>query len=361
MRHAGTIRNSVAVALFAAAALHSGETPAAESPVAPEADERLLTLAWGGDLTLGSERGNPPDAGRPLLAAVRGALRRADLAGVNYEGTFGPGGASKCGAGRPDCYAFQAPAKNARTLRRAGVDVVNHANNHAFDYGPVGWRATRDALKRAKVGATGAPGEILTLTRGGLRVAFAGFSTYPWTNAMGDEAAVRALIRRAAGQADIVVAFLHAGAEGADKTRVPRGTEHAFGENRGNSRRFARVAIDAGADLVLGSGPHVLRGLEVYKERLIAYSLGNLGGWKTFSTAGRSALSGLLTVTLDADGRFVRGRLDALRLTPAGVPRRDPARASVKLVRSLTRADFPRSPLLIDGRGRLELLDRKDR
>ena len=100
---------------------------------------------------------------------------------------------------------------------------------------------------------------------------------------------MRALIQRAAEQADIVVAFFHAGAEGADKTHVPRGPESAFGEYRGDSRRFARIAIDAGADLVLGSGPHVLRGLELYKNRLIAYSLGNLAGYQNFGTGGNSS------------------------------------------------------------------------
>ena len=78
------------------------------------------------------------------------------------------------------------PAGNARDAALAGVDIVNHANNHAFDYGAVGWRASRDALKRAKVRATGAPGEIVTVTKKGTKVAFVGFSTYSWSNSMGD-------------------------------------------------------------------------------------------------------------------------------------------------------------------------------
>ena len=105
---------------------------------------------------------------------------------------------------------------------------------------------------------------------------------------MADDAAVQALVARAAAQADVVVVFFHAGAEGSDQTHVPAGPETAFGEYRGDSRHFARVAIDAGADLVLGSGPHVLRGLELYRGRLIAYSLGNLAGYRNFSTAGLS-------------------------------------------------------------------------
>ena len=67
------------------------------------------------------------------------------------------------------CFAFQAPPGNAATLARAGVDIVNTANNHAFDYGPLGWRGTRDALAAAKVAAVGAPGEVRLIERDGTR------------------------------------------------------------------------------------------------------------------------------------------------------------------------------------------------
>jgi hypothetical protein len=298
-----------------------------------------VSVVFGGDVTLGSSYGEPPDAGWPLLAGVAGLLRAGSVAAVNLEGTFGPGGASKCaGSKSRDCFAFQAPAGNARSLARAGVDVVNHANNHAFDYGPRGWRSTRDALDSVGVRATGAPGEVALLRRNGTRIAFVGFSTYPWTAAMSSDADVRALVRVAAREADIVVAFMHAGAEGAGHAHVPHGHEHAFGEDRGDSRHFARVAIDAGADLVLGSGPHVLRGLELYRGRLIAYSLGNLAGWHNFNTGGRSGLSALLTVALAPDGRLFAARIASLRLVGAGVPRR--GGGAVGLMRSLTRADF---------------------
>jgi hypothetical protein len=357
MRLIGTTRTAVAVGLLVAASLASsgaGESPGSAEAVAAAAPRRApqpVSIAWGGDLTLGSSYGNQPNGGRRLLAAGTPVLRRASIAAVNYEGTFGPGGTSKCGSGAKDCYAFQAPPGNARTLRRAGVDIVNHANNHAFDYGPVGWRSTRNAFKRAKVEATGAPGELKILRRRGTRVAFLGFSTYSWTNPMGDDAAVRARVESAAKQADIVVAFLHAGAEGADKQHVPRGPETAFGEYRGDSRHFARVAIDAGADLVLGSGPHVLRGLELYRNRLIAYSLGNLAGWHNFGTGGRSSLSALITVALGPEGRFYAARISSYTLDGAGVPHADRGRGAVKLIRSLSRADFPKRGLKIDRKG----------
>src|SRR5262249_36006231 len=156
----------------------------------------------------------------------------------------------------------------------------NQANNHAFDYGPLGWHATREALKRAHVKSTGAPGEIVYTTRSHTRIALAGYSTYPWSGDMNNLELVRANVAEMARLADIVIVFMHAGGEGAAFTHVPRGPEEAFGEPRGDSRAFAHQAIDAGADLVLGSGPHVLRGVERYKGRLIAYSLGDLAGWK---------------------------------------------------------------------------------
>jgi poly-gamma-glutamate capsule biosynthesis protein CapA/YwtB (metallophosphatase superfamily) len=346
----------VTVACIRLAAAWGGGEVAAVSRQS-EAKARVITVVWGGDVTLGSALGQPPSAGWPLLAPLASTLRAADVAAVNYEGTFGLGGASKCGRPAPsNCFAFQAPPRNARSLSRAGIDIVNHANNHAFDYGPAGWHATRAALGAAGVAATGAPGEIARIGRAGRVIAFIGFSTYPWTAPMSDDAAVRSLVRTAAERADIVVAFFHAGAEGADRTHVPLGPEQAFGEDRGDSRRFARVAIDAGADLVLGSGPHVLRGMELYHHRLIAYSLGNLAGYHNFSTAGSSGLSALLTIAVTANGRFAGARIHPLALDASARPHRDSRRRATTLMRRLTLTDFVGGGLPIDQRGRVRAI-----
>ncbi len=339
----------IAICAFALGVL-AGSPPAGSEPrVKPITRHAApITIAWGGDVTLGSQYGLPPAGGRVELAAVAPLLRAADLATVNYEGTFGPGGASKCVPAAHDCFAFQAPPANARTLRRAGIDAVNGANNHAWDYGAVGWHSTRAALQRAGVRATGAPGEIALTETNGVRIALVGFSTYPWSASMSDP---QPLIKAADAEADLVVAFMHAGAEGADREHVPAGAESAFGEYRGDSRAFAHAAIDAGADLVLGSGPHVLRGLERYRGRLVAYSLGNLAGWHNFSTAGRSALSAVLTVELAPTGRILKGSLSSLRLDGTGVPHRDPSGAAARLVRALTASDFRGGRLRIDRHG----------
>lgn len=157
---------------------------------------------------------------------------------------------------------------------------------------------------------------------------------------MSDDAIVRTLVKAAGEQADVVVCMIHAGAEGRDQTHVPEGAEEAFGEDRGDSRRFARVAIDAGADLILGSGPHVLRGMEVYKDRLAAYSLGNLAGWDNFGTGGTLGISALLRVKLAPDGRFVRGRVRSLLLDGTGIPAPDASDQGAELMRELSDADF---------------------
>src|SRR4029079_4437742 len=92
--------------------------------------------------------------------------------------------------------------------------------------------------------------------------------------------------RKADRWADLVVVTMHAGAEGSDHQHVRPGNECFLGENRGNSVAFAHSVVRAGADLVVGTGPHVLRGMEWYRGRLIAYSLGNFAGYDVFSLGG---------------------------------------------------------------------------
>ena len=137
-----------------------------------------------------------------------------------------------------------------------------------------------------------------------------------------------------------MVVTAHMGAEGTDRQHVRPGTERYLGENRGDPVRFARAAIDAGADLVVGHGPHVLRGMEWYKGRLIAYSLGNFAGYGVFSLGGPLSVSGILRVTLAGDGRFETGVLVPTQLVGKGVPALDPAERAHGIVRSLSRADF---------------------
>jgi hypothetical protein len=314
--------------------------PAAKpKPTTPKVPPGLVAITATGDIVMGSTPNLPPDGGRSFFSDVQ-----ADLAGDvvlgNLEGTLSTGGSSKCGAGSANCYAFQTPPSYARWLVEAGFTVMNLANNHAYDYGSSGLRQTVGALKAAGLRYTGRPGQVTVQQVGQIRIALVGFASYPWAASLTDIAGARRLVRKASGLADVVVVTMHAGAEGAARQHVPRRTELFLGENRGNVVRFSHAVVDAGADLVVGHGPHVLRGMEWHKGRLIAYSLGNFGGYKVFSLGGPLSTSGILRVTLRGDGSFETGRLVPTQLVGEGVPALDPSEAAHGVVRALSRADF---------------------
>ncbi len=300
-----------------------------------------ITIQWVGDTVLGSSYGLPPSGGRDSLAEVSRSLRLGDITWGNLEETLGDGGTSHCaGSSSSTCFAFQAPRSYARLLTAAGFELVNLANNHGHDFLESGMRQTESALRRAHLRWTGRPRQITVLRKKGVRVAFVGFAPYPWASRLEDVAAARRLVRKADARADLVVVAIHAGAEGSDATHVPHGVEYYLGENRGNSRRFTHAVIDAGADLVVGSGPHVIRGVEWYHGRLIAYSTGNFAGYHNFGLGGTLSLSAIFRVTLRPSGSFVKGRWISVLLVGPGLPELDSSKASLHLVSSLSREDF---------------------
>ncbi|HST18752.1 MAG TPA: CapA family protein [Gaiellaceae bacterium] len=304
------------------------------APVSKRVDPNAsVTLAWGGDTVLGSDYGLPPARGRTMLAHVAPIFRAADVGWVNLEEALSDGTSSKCaGSTSGACFAFGAPMSFASTLPASGIRIVNLANNHADDYGASGQASTLAALRAAHVAWDGKPGQIEVLTVNGVRVAFLGFAPYQWASRLDHIPAAVALVKRAAAQADVVVVAMHAGAEGSDAVHVPSGTEYFLGENRGNSRAFTHAVIDAGADLVVGSGPHVIRGVQWYRGKLI--------GWRTFGMGGTLSESGIVTVTLRGDGRVTAAKWTPLALVTPGVPVVDSSGASTRLVAQLSREDF---------------------
>jgi Bacterial capsule synthesis protein PGA_cap len=313
------------------------------------APRRTVSITWVGDIAMVAAG----DGGAGFFSpAIRQRLR-GDVVMGNLEGTLAVGGVSKCGPSSTDCYAFRAPPSYARLLKQAGFTVMNLANNHADDYGSEGQRETLAALRSVRLRWDGKPGGITVVRVHGVRVAVVGFAPYPWAQSLTDIAAARRIVRRAAGRADLVVVVMHAGAEGADAQHVRPGTEYFLGENRGDSIAFTHAVVDAGADLVVGSGPHVLRGMEWYHGRLIAYSLGNFLGDGTLSTDGVLGVSGILHVTLGADGSWVLADLTPVRLVPPGVPALDPSEAAHGIVRTLSQEDFGRNALRVSPSGNL--------
>jgi hypothetical protein len=334
--------------LVAGAPSSSSAAPAAPTTTAPPRTPLTVTLVAGGDIALAGE---PNGA---LFARIRRFLQPADLAVANLEGTLATGGSPRCVAdANAGCFTFRASPRWAATLRKSGFTALNVANNHALDYGQDAQAETLASLRREHVAVDGLPGQITYVEAGRVRVALVGCAPYRWAQNLLDLPGTAQLVRRASRHADIVVVYMHAGAEGSAADHVSGSAESYLGEPRGNPAGFAHAMIDAGADLVLASGPHVLRGMEWYRGRLIAYSLGNLASSHTLSSAGMLAQSALLRVTLDVHGRFVAGSLIPLRLDVWGTPAFDPGRASLGLVRSLSRTDFAASAALIDGGGKL--------
>ncbi len=263
--------------------------------------------------------GLPSDGGASFFDEVD-QLLTGDVVLGNLEGTLATGGVSKCGSGSPNCFAFRTPPSYARYIKEAGFTVMNLANNHANDFGPSALRESVAALSRFGIRSTGRPGTVAVQKVGGQRVAILGFASYEWADPLLDIPAARKRVQETARKAEVVIVTFHGGAEGSDKTHVPQGSEFFLGENRGDLRRFSKAVIDAGADLVIGHGPHVLRGMEVYKDRLVAYSLGNFGGYEVFGLNPTTATSMVLQVTLEPDGRLRRGRIVPTQLVGAGTP-----------------------------------------
>ncbi len=330
----------------------ASSTTASHTGTATVIASRTVTIGWVGDTTPGSRFGMPPRHGRALFERVRADLRVPDIMVGNLEGTFGSGGPSKSDitTSTGNTYSYQAPPANAKSLAWAGFDLMGIANNHIHDFQEAGMASSEKALTVNGIAYTGLPDQITVLKARGVRVAFIGAAPYRWNQSLENIDDTVYLVERARKRADVVVVIMHAGAEGADKTHTPAGAEQAYGEFRGKPRQFAHAMIDAGASLVLGSGPHVIRGIERYKGRLIAYSLGNFAGWDNFRTSGVSGLSGLLSVSVDGVGKVRGGSWESLSLDSDGVPSPDSSRASLKLLKKLSKADF-RDTFRFDAKG----------
>ncbi len=249
-------------------------------------------------------------------------------------------GYDKCGTDA-DCLAFRSEPATAPYF--AGFDLLNLANNHTKDFGDEGYANTRANLAANEIRAVGDRDEIVCTRIGDTTVAMIGFAPYQGFNRVTDLRHVRKVVAAAAASADVVVVQAHMGAEGPTANAVTPGVERMYGENRGDPVAFALTAVDAGADLVLGQGPHTLRGAEFYKGRLIAYSLGNFGGGGVFGAEQATRYGVYLDVSRHPDGTFARGgRMRSVHFAfDGGVPLADPDGRAAALVGDFSRRDFP--------------------
>jgi hypothetical protein len=320
---------------------------------------RLMAV---GDIMLGSTYPHTDGRDLPVIESPAGLmapfaelLRLADLTIGNLEGVLAahdePGTRPKCHHAAKGCFAFRMPPELGAHLVAAGFDVLSLANNHILDFGEKARAATQRHLDALGIKHTGKRGEIARLVVGGRRVSVIGMSVYDHSYDLNDLAEATAVIAAEAASADIVVVSIHAGGEGPDYMRVPHGPERFLGRNRGDLRLFSRAAIDAGADLIVGHGPHVPRAIELYKGRLVAYSLGNFATWKRFNLAGPNGLGFILDVRLDVDGAFVSGKAIPFRQLGLGGPVPDPEATALPILARLSREDFPETGVVVTADG----------
>jgi len=322
------------VAGLAAAAACSEEEPPAEDTGGAGAEEtpsespspeppREITITHVGDTMPGSYPNQmPSDEGASFFNGVRDSLT-GDVVIANMEGALSTLEFDKCGGGT--CYYFKLPGEYAQVFADAGFHVLNQANNHGWDAGPDGAVETQEAIRAAGMEVCGVKDEVaLVETENGLTVGVVGFAPYAFYTDVRDLDAVGALVASAKEQADLVIATAHLGAEGTDYRHTPEGSELFYGEDRGDTRAFARTCIDNGADIVIGHSPHVLRGMEVYNGKLIVYSLGNFGGGQNlFSTDGPLGRSAIFSATLREDGTLVSAKVTATLQDGDGYPQLD--------------------------------------
>jgi len=321
-----------------------------------------VSLIGVGDIMIGTNFPNegylPPDSGKYILSSVSHILRDADLTFGNQEGVIlNDGGEAKSCSDPSLCYIFRSPEYLARHYVDAGIDMMSLANNHAGDFGDTGRKNTMrvlDSLGIHHAGQLAQPFTIFEHER--IKYGFVAFSPNNGTQSINELEAAKGLIQHLDTLTDIIIVSFHGGAEGKKYQHVTREREHFYGENRGNVYEFSHEMIDAGADVIFGHGPHVARAIEVYKNRFIAYSLGNFATYGRFNLRGENGLAPIAKIWITEDGSFVKGKIISALQMGAGVPEIDVNHGAAQKIKELTEADFPESKILIDPEGNIRYI-----
>lgn len=328
------------------------------SATAQRAD--TLNIAMVGDVMMGTTYPSemlPQNDGRDLFRDASAILRKADLAVGNLEGALCDGGRSTKGSG-PNSYSFRMPTRFAPRLKEAGFDYLSMANNHANDFGQEGIESSERCLREQGILFSGIEGRVesAVIQRGGKKIGLCAFGHNSYTLKHTDLNTVGRVVDDLVSRCDLVIVSFHGGAEGRTQSHLPQGSETFLGENRGSLRQLAHFCIDHGADVVYGHGPHVVRAIEVYKDRFIAYSLGNFCTPYNVSLTGISGQAPLVEINIDAaTGRFLNGQIHPMLQTRGIGPRNDTTGSVITQMRQLSEADVPQSQATIDQNGRITL------
>jgi hypothetical protein len=324
-----------------------------------------LVFAFAGDIMQGTNYPETPvgaylpkNDGANLFDDVKEILQQADLAAANNEGVLMNSGGNVKKCSNPTlCYAFRTPIKYVNNLVDAGIDFMSVANNHINDFGDAGLSSTMQTLKDAGIAYAGLKGKCETaiIERKGKKIGFAAFGHNKGTLSIMNYDEVKRVVSGLDSVCDMVVVSFHGGGEGAKFTHVPHAMEYCFGENRGDVEKFAHTAIDAGADIVYGHGPHVTRGLDLYKDRLIIYSLGNFCTPYRVSLSGVNAHAPIVRVRTTSTGEFLDGKIHSFIQVKGEGPKIDKSGSVARNMKNLSESDFKDSHLYVSESGELSV------
>lgn len=321
-----------------------------------------ISITAVGDIMLGSafpsKNNLPPDDAINSFDAVL-AFLKGDIVFGNLEGCFlNSGNSTKCKGLNPNnCYAFRMPDRYGKIIKDAGFNVLSIANNHVGDFDARGRKNTAkilDSLQIKYAGQLDKPFDLFEIDS--VKYAFCAFAPNENTVSIKDINNAKLLVAELKKQADIVIVSFHGGGEGAKFEHVTRKTEIFYKENRGNVYAFAHGVIDAGADVVLGHGPHVTRAVEVYKNKFIAYSLGNFCTYGMFSLKGSNAYAPLLQLKISSKGDFLYADVISIKQDKVDRLTIDENFTAFKKMKLLTETDF-RENLLKFETNRISLID----
>ncbi len=310
-----------------------------------------INITAVGDIMLGSAYPSklnlPPNDGLKSFEAVDTFLK-GDIIFGNLEGCFlNSGNSNKCKGLNPNsCYAFRMPDRYGDIIKKAGFNVLSVANNHVGDFDTRGRKNTGkilDSLEIHYAGQLDKPFELFEIDS--IKYAFCAFAPNENTVSINDIPKAKLLVSELKKQADIVIVSFHGGGEGAKFEHINRKNEIFYKENRGNVYAFAHAVIDAGADVVLGHGPHVTRAVEVYKNKFIAYSLGNFCTYGMFSLKGPNGFAPLLQLKVNSKGDFLYADIISVKQDKINGLTLDNDNNAFKKIKYLTEIDFPKNIL----------------
>jgi len=309
-------------------------------------EDTLISLVAVGDMMLGTNFPDTnclPPKNTFLLKPVWSYLQNADITFGNLEGTvLNAGGELKSCKDWSKCYAFRQPEYFTDQLKEAGFDLLSLANNHMGDFGNTGRNNTIRVLKEKGfkfAGLDNCPWDTLTVK--GIKIGFTAFAPNTACLQITNLTKAKEIVAELNKMCDIVIVSFHGGAEGSSKTHVTRADEIFYDENRGNVYAFARAVIDAGADVVLGHGPHVTRAIDHYKNRFITYSMGNFCTYNRFNLSGVNGIAPIFKLNLTKKGEFVNGNITSIKQLGEGGPILDDNYGAFEQIKSLTTVDIP--------------------